>query len=407
MGGLSIIAPTRNPTPLFLEEMAHLARAEPGWQIVIVDDHSTLPVSRHLPGLANLQIHRQSVKRGAGACRNWGIAQVHKPFSLFLDDDDSMDWQVVRAAIETMQAQPQIEFSFFLYDRLIDGEPAAALPRDRAILAEALGGRTWRRVNPSDHEALLAFTNYPWNKIYRTSFLQRSGIRFSETAVQNDILAHWLSLLQATVIALDGRVLCTKVDYSDGERISNISDRRCLEVFSALEQVYALVRRLSRPAVRQIFLAYSQDLLAWRLSRTDPCLQQAWQEQMRNLMRRMAEDGLLERQGPEAMGHEPLPAAPEAAVADSDTLLQAELSRLTRLCHQEREETERLQAERQQLLAEAAALRVQSDALSAELARLRQSRPSLRLRARIRRSLGPLARQLRRAAGLGSNGADG
>lgn len=423
MGQLSIIAPTRNPSPLFLEEMARIALAEPEWQLVIVDDHSDVAVSDYLPTCSNLQVHRQECRRGAGACRNLGIDQIHNTYTLFLDDDDSVHWPVVRSGIEAMQAEPQIDVSFFLYDRLIDGEPADALERDRIILAQALQGQGQRKLNLTDHESLLAFTNYPWNKIYRTSFLRQAGIHFAETAVQNDILAHWLTLLQATVIALDERVLCTKVDYSDGERIGNIRDERTLEVCDALEQVYGLVRPLQRPAVKEVFLAYSQDLLSWRLNLVEGRLRGAMERQQRALIARMGADGFLDAQALARLTSvldSPASASPAAtAPADADAaaatpsgaLLQAEFSRLTRLCHQQRQETQRLQAERQQLLAEAAALQGRCDTLSSQLAELTEAAERQRQRrdpgSWIRRGLRRLVRSLRPAVVPCGGGRDG
>ena len=44
---------------------------------------------------------------------------------------------------------------------------------------------------------LLGFTNYPWNKVIRTDHYHRTGLRFGATQVHNDILGHWLTLVDA------------------------------------------------------------------------------------------------------------------------------------------------------------------------------------------------------------------
>ena len=47
---------------------------------------------------------------------------------------------------------------------------------------------------------LLGFSNYPWNKLARTDHYQRTGLRYGSTPVHNDILGHWLTLLDAESI---------------------------------------------------------------------------------------------------------------------------------------------------------------------------------------------------------------
>src|SRR5260221_703850 len=57
------------------------------WEIVIVDDCSTLPVTMSGDDLTLLQ---HDIRRGAGAARNTGIAASTAPYILCLDADDRL-----------------------------------------------------------------------------------------------------------------------------------------------------------------------------------------------------------------------------------------------------------------------------------------------------------------------------
>jgi glycosyltransferase involved in cell wall biosynthesis len=185
VAGLSVITPTRNPHYSFHQRIARTAVSHPGWQIIVIDDHSEIPVEQHLPKLHNIEVYRNCLSLGAGSCRNIGIQQISKEYTVFLDDDDEMHWDVVQSIVMKMEASPSIDVSFSLYDMLFNGTRAAALETDCIILGEALQWEQERVVSLLGHEMLLAFTNYPWNKVYRSSFLKKVGLHSSETPVQN------------------------------------------------------------------------------------------------------------------------------------------------------------------------------------------------------------------------------
>lgn len=346
MPGLAIIVPTRNPGPLFLQEAVRLARQKPHWQLIVIDDHSTEPVAGQLSNFPNLQVRRTAQSCGAGACRNLGMAAIARPYTLFLDDDDIMHWDVVEAAMRRMDADASIDVCMFAYDLLLNGEYRSATKHDSTILDTALQGEPERVLVQAAREPLLAFTNYPWNKVYRSSFLQRAGIRFSETAVQNDILAHWQTILQADRICLSERVLCTKVEYRAAERISNTADHRCLEAFQALRETYAMLRAHAPPSVAPSFLEFYLDLYAWLSSKANREVRLQLSEQHSSLTATMQADGFLEGETCQRLLwrlHE-VSLLPEPQPSAASILL-AEISRLKRLAHALQAENETLHRE--------------------------------------------------------------
>jgi hypothetical protein len=236
--------------------------------------------------------------------------------------------------MQEMDANTRIDVYMFAYDLLLNGEHNAATEHDASILRTILRGAPERLLSQAASEPLLAFTNYPWNKVYRSSFLRRAGIRFSETAVQNDILAHWQTILRANTLCMSERVLCTKVEYTSAERIGNTADYRCLEAFQALRVTYAMLREHAPPSVAPIFLEFYLDLYGWLNSKAGNEVRLQLKQQHSSLIATMQADGFLQgeacqrrfwRQHAVSLLSEPEPPAA--------SLLLAEITRLKRLAH--------------------------------------------------------------------------
>ena len=78
-----------------------------------------------------------------------------------------------------------------------------------------------RRVARLDEVSpLLGFSSYPWNKVLRTDHYRRSGLRFGGTPVHNDVLGHWLTLLDAGAVLLLDQPLCTHIVAVGGRNLT-------------------------------------------------------------------------------------------------------------------------------------------------------------------------------------------
>lgn len=267
---LSIVVPSRNPETLFFREMGEILENRPDWQVVIVDDASDENLRDFLPTASNLTVLRNPQSKGAGASRNIGLGQIRGDYTIFLDDDDFMDWTTVEKLLAQMDAQPSIDMAVSSYRLVQNGRNRLAHAKDLHILNKILLGQSSRVLGLDGNEILLRLTNYPWTKLYRTEFLRRIGLRFSETSVQNDIYAHWQSLLGATRILVTDLVQCTQTVNPKGNRISNTVDHRRLQAFVALRETYELVRRNGLPHVEATFWTFYHDLTRWMLDITSP-----------------------------------------------------------------------------------------------------------------------------------------
>lgn len=265
MTRLSIIVPTHNPGALFF----HMVRAftvHPDWELIIVDDASDRPVEVVQPPAPHVTILRNEARLGAGVGRNRGLAAAKGDFVLFLDDDDYLHAPIVIKLLEELETDPSIEVAVASYDLLYNGRQQPANIADRDIIASLLEGRSRRLLAVDGNESLLRLTAFPWNKIYRRDFTHRLGLRFSSTPVQNDLFAHWQTILGARRILLADEVLCSKQQDQCGARISNTSDWRRLAAFTALRETLELVRTYNRPEVEQQFWMFYEKFIKWLLS---------------------------------------------------------------------------------------------------------------------------------------------
>lgn len=263
---LSIVIPSKNPESGFFGRVRNLSLAKKDWEIIIIDDASEVEIASFLKGRDNLKIIRNVEARGAGACRNIGGGHVTRDYTMFLDDDDYILCDVIDDVLSNLEKNKAIDFSLASYNVVLDGETRPAWNNDQEIIDTLLKGSEGTIISQDNISSLLRFTNYPWNKIYRTSFVRRCGIRFSETFVQNDIYAHWQSILSANRIYVTSRVQCTKVENSKGARIGNTNDARRVEAFAALRETYELVLRRNSLSVQNEFWAFYASLIKWMLS---------------------------------------------------------------------------------------------------------------------------------------------
>jgi len=267
---LTIIVPSRNPETYFIGQINRLLDSGRDWRVIIIDDGSEIPIQDFFTEHGNLNILRNPSPKGAGASRNLGSKLLETEYALYLDDDDFMDWAVVEQLIELLDATPSADLAVSLYDVQQDGVKIGANPSDINIINRILNGKTHSLIAIDGNEELLRFTNYPWNKIYRTDYIKRVGLRFSHTATQNDIHGHWQSLLGANRILVSKFVQCTKVQHSQGRRISNTGDKRRLEAYTALRETYELVEQHPSKSVKDTFWAFYYDVSHWMLSIASP-----------------------------------------------------------------------------------------------------------------------------------------
>ena len=292
---ISIVIPSHNPEALFLSEVKQLLQTHPEWQIIIVDDASDRPLIDFVPSSPNLTVIRNETALGAGASRNMGMVAADRDYTIFADDDDFMDWISVQETVAEMTKQPIVDMAISQYKFLRDGVLAEPYAIDIKLMNDILKGQLSRVVPIEGYENLLRVTNFPWTKVYRTSFIRRIGLRFSETSVQNDIFAHWQSLLSASRILVTARVQCLKVDNKRKARINNTADQRRLQAFTALRETYEIICKSENQRLAPVFWAFYRDLVRWMLDVATPQSRLALMRAHLNFVGILPQDVQLER----------------------------------------------------------------------------------------------------------------
>ena len=130
-----------------------------------------------------------------------------------------------------------------------------------------------RRVTSlGDVPRLLGFSAYPWNKIIRTDHYRPARLRYGSTPVHNDILGHWLTLLDAHTILLLDQAVCTHIVNEGGRNLTNRESRARLSLVDALEETYTALE--DRPDKRNRYSHHYWDFVlrvaGWASSRMTP-----------------------------------------------------------------------------------------------------------------------------------------
>lgn len=271
---LSVIIPVHNASSTVVDVVeSFLAISTATLEVIVVDDASTdSSVARVLeiedPRVTLLRLESN---HGAGIARNHGFARATGRYALFFDADDEIHPEALTSAIGALDdSGASVAMLSYRYRR-----PASASESmnsyDQAVWARYVT-EPRRLARLDEVPKLLGFTNYPWNKVVRTDHYRRSGLRFGSTQVHNDVLGHWLTLVDADQILLLDQPLCTHVVREGARNLTNRESRARLSLVDALDETYSELE--ARPARRRRYANHYWDLVvrltAWAADRITP-----------------------------------------------------------------------------------------------------------------------------------------
>jgi len=272
---VSVIIPMHNASATITALVRSLVGIETlSLEVVVVDDASTDDSVRRVVAFERPEVvvERLGTNHGAGVARNRGFERATGRYTLFFDADDEIHADALTSAVRALD------------DTEVD---VAVLPyryrRGRSSAFEGMNvfdAAAWsryatapRRVTRlADVPSLLGFSNYPWNKVLRTDRYRRTGLRFGATSVHNDILGHWLTLLDARSILLLDVPLCTHIVTEGGRNLTNRESRARLSLIEALDETYSELER--RPELRNRYAHHYWDFVlrvaGWATTRLTP-----------------------------------------------------------------------------------------------------------------------------------------
>jgi glycosyltransferase involved in cell wall biosynthesis len=235
-------------------------------EILVVDDASTDDSVAQVEKLADprARVIHSPGPRGAGVARNHGFPQARGTYTLFFDADDEIHPAALVAALDTLEGtEADLAFLPYRYRRAHDLGYLSMNSFDLKVwskdAAKFLGTveRQAKATTLAKVPQLLGFTNYPWNKVMRTERYREAGLKFGHTPVHNDVLGHWMGLLEARSIVLIDEPLCTHIVVQQAGNLTNRRDRTRLTLFDALDETYDYLRR--RPHLRRRYAHHYWD----------------------------------------------------------------------------------------------------------------------------------------------------
>lgn len=244
---LALVVPVHDDAAGLARLLAQAAETGLFSEAVVVDDGSD-PVLT-LPDLPlPVTLLRHDAPRGGGAARNAGLAAVQSDYLLYVDADDALApglAPLLADLADEVAAGRVFDLCLFKHaDSRVLMEPRWGQPDWDEIWWERAGhaAGALAPARPGALPLLAQTANYPWNKVYRTTFLRDNAILCAETEVHQDIPLHWLSLIAAAGgrALVSDRIGIRHEVAPAGTEAGRVTDRRGLvrlQVFQALDPV--------------------------------------------------------------------------------------------------------------------------------------------------------------------------
>jgi len=199
----SVIVPHFNDAARLHRLLQSIPSSRDDIEILVVDDCST-----KMSELTRIQDKWTSVRwmstmlnSGAGAARNLGLSFASGEYIIFSDSDDLFAPSAFEIFDEYVSNQ---ELIYFLADGVqeIDGSRSGRADKFNHLVKRFSDSNSY----PDLIELKLGHV-VPWAKVYSRSFLIRTGIKFDEVRVADDIAFNVMAALQANRISAVSKVV--------------------------------------------------------------------------------------------------------------------------------------------------------------------------------------------------------
>jgi glycosyltransferase involved in cell wall biosynthesis len=236
----------------------------------LVNDCSEYEIYNKLVELSSLDsrifLFSLETRKGAGFARNYALSLAKGKYVLFIDSDDYLYDQEALKKLYAKAKANNADVLLFEY----------ALKKDYSF--SSLRHPAWDTLLKKpymkksfvldDINECLLLPAYPWNKIYKRSFLLQNEISCSSTICHNDIALSLNSLIAAQRIALLPECLIVHRMTDNIQRLSNDGGRNRLDLFTALTDVDNFVE--THPIEQQTklyLLRFKWDAFQWGYGR--------------------------------------------------------------------------------------------------------------------------------------------
>ncbi len=220
---------------------------------------------------------------GPGYARNLAVKEAKGEYVFFADSDDLIVSGAFSKLLEIARSELS-DVTIFPYSLWRDNtcEIGEMFSNDRDVLNQYMSGHkiTTRSIN--DSQRLLVMSNYPWNKLYKTSFIKKNNIKFSIARMNEDILIHWESLILSNSITLVDEAFYIHRLFETGNQVTNCFDKTRFELFGVLSEVENFIRK-DKVLMKKhytFFLLFKLTVFRWAHSRMQEDLVKEFREKM-------------------------------------------------------------------------------------------------------------------------------
>lgn len=201
---VSVIIPSYNAMNYIAETLESvLAQTLADIEVIVVDDGSTDSTRDIVKGYAHKDSRLMLVEQTnqfAGVARNNGMAKATGSYLYFLDADDYIEKTALENLVNALE-QSGADIA------IAKSEGFDNATDDTWTIDGALNGMDFNR--PIKHEEFCesifqSFIGWPWDKLYRKNFIDKTGLTFQPLRTTNDALFVFCALAQAsTIVCLD------------------------------------------------------------------------------------------------------------------------------------------------------------------------------------------------------------
>ncbi len=182
------------------------------FEVILVDDGSTDGCPAICDGYAERDGRVKVVHKangGLSSARNAGMAAAHAGIYSFIDSDDLVHPQMLEALMAPLSADPSVGVAVCAYER-IRGEEDCDLQVKSVPSAEIVDPVRALEVVYGNEVPNITFV--AWNKVYRRSLFERSGVLYPEGKLYEDGFTTYRLLYEARKVAIvDARLYFYRV----------------------------------------------------------------------------------------------------------------------------------------------------------------------------------------------------
>ncbi len=265
---ISVVLPVYNTAEVLVDTLDSIfAQDFTDFEIIAVNDGST-DASREILTTYEARDSRIHVvdqdNQGVAAARNRGLEFANAPYTLILDSDDIFApdmfgklYRKARATNADIVVCSSCEF---------DGETYESIPAPWALKLGLLPKSESFSVQDVSSGLFQAFMGWPWDRLYRTSFLKNSALGFPvDMANSEDAVFVYGLLYRASVLAIVDDVLVKHRSTRKGS-VSNSREKNPECFYEAICRIKADLKSIGLYAsLERSFLNWALDYTIWNL----------------------------------------------------------------------------------------------------------------------------------------------